>query len=59
MDTHHPLATFTGIFATTTSVGISMLPELEAWLRILSLVIGCAVGIASLYVILTRKHPPE
>jgi hypothetical protein len=35
-----------------------MLPELEAWLRVTSLVIGCLVGLASLYAILrNRKHP--
>jgi len=39
---------------------VSMLPELEAWLRIASLVIGCLVGLASLYAILkNRKHPHE
>jgi len=37
-----------------------MLPELEAWLRIASLLIGCAVGLASLYAILrNKKHPHE
>jgi hypothetical protein len=41
-----------GIFATATSVGISLLPEIEAWLRAGSLCIGIVVGIASLAVII-------
>jgi hypothetical protein len=36
-----------------------MLPELEAWLRVASLVIGCLVGLASLYAILRKKSPPH
>jgi hypothetical protein len=58
MDTHQATASFTGLLATATGLTVSMLPELEAWLRIASLVIGCAVGLASLYAILrTKKHP--
>ena len=59
MDTHQATASFTGLFATASGITLSMLPELEAWLRIASLLIGCAVGLASLYAILKRKHPHE
>jgi hypothetical protein len=52
MDTNSFNAGLTGIFATATSVGISLLPEIEAWLRIGSLCIGIVVGIASLAVII-------
>ena len=52
MDTNSFNAGITGIFATATSVGISLLPEIEAWLRIGSLCIGIVVGIASLAVII-------
>jgi hypothetical protein len=41
-----------GVLATATSVGISLLPEIETWLRIGSLCIGIVVGIASLAVII-------
>ena len=59
MDTHHATATFTGLLATTSGLTVSMLPEVEAWLRVTSLVIGCAVGLASLYAILrSRKTNP-
>jgi hypothetical protein len=51
MDTHSYNAGITGIIATATSVGISLLPEIEAWLRVVSLIIGITVGIASLIVI--------
>ena len=58
MDTHQATASFTGLVATASGLTLSMLPEIEAWLRIASLVIGCAVGLASLYAILrNRKHP--
>ena len=58
MDTHQAAASFTGLVATATGLTVSMLPELEAWLRVASLVIGCLVGLASLYAILrNRKHP--
>jgi hypothetical protein len=60
MDTHQATASFTGLLATATGLTVSMLPELEAWLRIASLLIGCAVGLASLYAILkNKKHPHE
>jgi hypothetical protein len=58
MDTHQATASCTGLVATATGLTVSMLPELEAWLRVASLVIGCLVGLASLYAILrNRKHP--
>jgi len=60
MDTHQATASFTGLVATASGITLSMLPEIEAWLRVASLVIGCAVGLASLYAILrNRKHPHE
>jgi len=60
MDTHQATASFTGLLATASGITLSMLPELEAWLRIASLLIGCAVGLASLYAILrNKKHPHE
>jgi hypothetical protein len=52
MDTNSFNAGMAGIFATATSVGISLLPEIEAWLRVGSLCIGIVVGIASLAVII-------
>ena len=59
MDTHHATATFTGLLATTSGLTVSMLPEVEAWLRVTSLCIGCLVGLASLYAILrSRKTNP-
>ena len=51
MDTHSLNAGVAGVLATATSVGISLLPEVEAWLRIISLIVGIAVGIGSLIVI--------
>ncbi len=51
MDTHSFNASMAGILATATSVGISLLPEIEAWLRIVSLLVGIAVGIGSLIVL--------
>ena len=60
MDHQQATASLTGLFATASGITLSMLPEIEAWLRIASLVIGCAVGLASLYAILrNRKHPHE
>lgn len=52
MDNHSFNAGFTGILATSTSVGISLLPEIEQWLRISSLCIGILVGIGSLAIII-------
>jgi len=51
MDTHSFNAGMAGVLATATSVGISLLPEIEAWLRIVSLLVGIAVGVGSLIVI--------
>jgi hypothetical protein len=60
MDTHQATASFTGLLATASGITLSMLPELEAWLRVASLIIGCLVGLASLYAILrNKKHPHE
>ena len=56
MDTNSFNAGITGIMATATSVGISLLPEIEAWLRVGSLCIGIVVGIASLAVIIKNWH---
>lgn len=60
MDHQHFNATLTGLLATASGVTVSLLPEIEAWLRIASLVIGCAVGVAS-FVVIVRKWdvPPE
>jgi hypothetical protein len=51
MDTNSFNAGAAGMIATATSIGISMLPEVEAWLRIASLVVGILVGIGSLIVL--------
>ena len=52
MDTNSFNAGIAGIFATATSVGISMLPAIEQWLRVGSLCMGIVVGLASLAVII-------
>lgn len=52
MDTHSFQAGLAGIIATATSVGISFLPEVEQWLRIISLIVGISVGLGSLAVII-------
>lgn len=44
-----------GVVAPASGFTISLLPQIESWLRIVSLLIGCAVGIASLVVILRGK----
>jgi hypothetical protein len=59
MDTHQATASFTGLLATASGITLSMLPELEAWLRVASLIIGCLVGLASLYAILRNRNPPQ
>jgi hypothetical protein len=51
MDTHSFNAGMAGVLATATSVGISLLPEVEQWLRIISLIVGIVVGLGSLIVI--------
>ncbi len=58
MDTHQATASFTGLVATASGITVSMLPEIEAWLRVSSLVIGCAVGIASFIVIVRKWDVP-
>ena len=60
MDHHQATASFTGLLATASGITVSLLPEIEAWLRVSSLLIGCAVGIAS-FVVIVRKWdvPPE
>ncbi len=47
-----------GTATPTASVIISLLPEIEAWLRVTSLVIGIAVGIASLWFIIKKNRMP-
>lgn len=59
MDTHAFNAGLTGVLATATSVGISMLPEVEAWLRIVSLIVGILVGIGSLIVLAKNWNKPK
>jgi len=63
MDTHQASASITGLVATATGLTVSLLPEIEAWLRIASLLIGCAVGVASFAVIVRNwskiKHDTE
>lgn len=59
MDHHQVTASLTGLVATASGITLSMLPEIEAWLRVASLIIGCLVGLASLYAILrNRKTNP-
>jgi hypothetical protein len=60
MDHQHFNATLTGLVATASGITVSMLPEIEAWLRVSSLIIGCAVGIAS-FIVIVRKWdvPPK
>ena len=60
MDHQHFNATLTGLVATASGVTVSLLPEIEAWLRVSSLIIGCAVGIAS-FIVIVRKWdvPPK
>ena len=56
MDTHSFNAGAAGMLATATSIGISLLPEVEAWLRIASLIVGIMVGIGSLVVLAKNWH---
>ena len=58
MDHQHFNATLTGLIATASGVTVSLLPEIEAWLRVSSLLIGCAVGIASFVIILRKWDVP-
>jgi hypothetical protein len=59
MDTHQATASFTGLVATASGITVSLLSEIEAWLRVSSLVIGCAVGIASFIVIVRKWDVPK
>lgn len=59
MDTHSFNAGMAGVLATGTSIGISMLPAIEQWLRISSLCIGIVVGISSLAVIIKNWNKPK
>jgi hypothetical protein len=49
----------TGLVGSATSIGAavySMLPHLEAWMRLASVAVGLAVGIATLIKILRDLH---
>jgi hypothetical protein len=52
----HAFHTFVGTSAPATAVLISF-SEVEAWLRILSLVLGICIGAVSLYKMLKAKKP--
>lgn len=60
MDNQSLNASMAGMLATATSIGISFLPEVEAWLRIISLLVGIFVGIGSLIVLYKnyKKNEP-
>ena len=44
-----------GILATSAGTVVSLVPEVEMWLRITSLVVGIAVGLATLYSVLSNR----
>lgn len=44
-----------GMSATGSSFYVSTLPEIEAWLRVISLVVGTAVGVATFISIIRHK----
>ena len=52
----HAFHTFVGTSAPATAVLISF-SEVEAWLRVLSLVLGICIGAVSLYKMLKSKKP--
>ena len=52
----HAFHTFIGTSAPATAVLISF-SEAEAWLRVLSLVLGICIGAVSLYKMLKSKKP--
>lgn len=56
---HHPTVTtakgVVGVAAAGGGVYVDLLPHVEAWLRIFSLVIGCAVGIATFVSIVKHR----
>lgn len=43
-----------GIFAAAGGIGISTLQHVEIWLRITSLIVGIAVGLATLFGLMLR-----
>ena len=47
---------FLGMLATGSGFYVSFLPQVEAWLRILSLAIGITVGVVSLISIIARHR---
>lgn len=49
----------TGIGATSTGAYISVLPQVEQWLRITSLVIGCIVGALTLALLVRRLRSKD
>jgi hypothetical protein len=59
METNSLNAGMAGVLATAASVGISLLPAIETWLRLGSLCIGIIVGIASLAVIIRNWNKPK
>jgi cytochrome c biogenesis protein CcdA len=44
-----------GMSAIGSGFYVSFLPEVEAWLRVISLIIGIAVGVATFYSIVRHK----
>ncbi len=46
-----------GTVASIAGIGVSLLPQIEQWLRLASLLIGCAVGLATLVSILRKGSP--
>jgi ABC-type nickel/cobalt efflux system permease component RcnA len=52
----HAFHTFVGTSAPATAVLISF-SEAEAWLRVLSLILGICIGAVSLYKMLKSKKP--
>jgi hypothetical protein len=44
-----------GMLATGSGLYVSVLPEIEAWLRVISLCVGIAVGTASFISIIRHK----
>jgi hypothetical protein len=44
-----------GVLATSAGTFVSLLPTVESWLRVASLVVGITVGLATLYSILFNR----
>ena len=56
---HHNIIIYNGIIGTTTSFGataFSLLPQIETWLRVSSLVIGLVIAILTLDKILKERR---